>query len=326
MTTLTLNECKTFSIKPIDYDNEEAKVREHNIDILRDLLHIISNNSCLEILNSENIDCKHIYLPEEMKNFYKKHVEEVSFNTTNKKILTKIKNEYNDLMIKIKNFADRWSINEEFVKNDLLKGNDMFLLTFAKDPGKQTFHQHLAAKWLSQLPFVQNFQELPAGGKDALYIHKGIIIRGETKKNKTDEVIPKSIDFSWKYQYKDKVLQFYATHKHTKTSGGSQDNQYRDVQEFHIQAKECKDSNYCLVSITDGPYYHLNESIVKDMTKIQYLNSPLFKGERNLATNINQFANDIIPYIISWLHNNFDINEIQGEIEKLNTLKTICSF
>lgn len=327
MINLTLEECKKFQISPIDYDKEEVRVRDTNINMLYDLLAIISDCDCLEILEDKNNKFNVSELPYKFISFYEKYVGEIDESVRPQNILSKIRTEYKDLIIKIVNFADRWSYEEEFVKNELLNDNDMFLLTFAKDPGKQTFHQRHAAKWLQVIPFVENFQELPSGGKGAYYILKGSIIKGGIKKLKTDEIIPKSIDFGWEYRFKEKKLQFYATHKHTKISGGSQDNQYRDVQEFHMQAKECNDKNCCLLSITDGAYYLLNDtSVSENISKIEYLNSNLLKGERNFATNINMFAKDLIPYIIQWLELNFSNSEIQEEVQKLNILKLSCSF
>ena len=112
--------------------------------------------------------------------------------------------------------------------------------------------------------------------------------------------------------FKDKVLSFFATHKYTKDLGGSQDNQYKDVQEFHTEAKECIDNNYFLLSITDGKYYLSKESgLTQNMSKIQYLNTGRFKGDRNCATNLNNIVVDIVPVIKTWLRNNFEEDEIK---------------
>ena len=327
MIELTMNECNSFCISTIDYEKEEIKIRDKNINILYDLMSIISDDLCSSIMENKSLNFNSIELPYKLTAFYQKYIGKVDQYTKNQTIVSKIRAEYSDLIIKISNFAERWSYEEEFVKNELLNNNDMFLLTFAKDPGKQTFHQHFAAQWLSSLPFVENFIELPASGKDALFISKGCIIKGDLKKSKGNELVPKSIDFSWEYTFHNKTLKFYATHKHTKISGGSQDNQYRDVQDFHTHAKECIDCNCCLLSITDGPYYLLNDtSTAISMSKLDFLNSSVFKGRCNFATTTNLFAFDVIPRIISWLENNFDCQDISEEILKLNTLKLACAF
>lgn len=320
MVNLTISECGDFNISKINYDEEEAKIRERNINLLYDLIRIIKDNNCLEILRSDSKNYNNIKLPNKFITFYKRYYQ-YNKKTSNQKIVSIIKSEYKDLMFKVQSYSQSWLLEEDYTLNAVLT-NSMFSRTFAKDPGKQTFHQHFAAQWLTLLPFVEEFQELPSGGNNALYVYKGKIVEGKDKKKFDDKVIPKSIDFSWKYRFKDKTLNFYATHKHTKLSGGSQDNQYRDVQDFHLQAKQCIDTNLCFLSITDGPYYLLDETTLKiPTTKLKHLNSPLFKGKQNFATNIDNFIEETIIYIIKWLESNFIKEEIEEEVKKLNILK-----
>lgn len=324
MIALSLDECNNFSVSAIDYDAEEARVRERNASILYDLLEIIQDEECIAFIN--NADKKTINkatLPQIMINFYKKYVANIDEKVQNSAIISKIKGEYSSLEEKIKSFAERWDYEPEYVRS-ILFVDDIFLLNFAKDPGKQTFHQHYAAQWLRKLPFIENFNEPASGGKNALYVVNGAIIIGA---NKEEQKTGKSIDFTWEYTFKEKTLSFYATHKHTKVAGGSQDNQYKDVQQFHEQSKNCMKQNICLLSITDGPYYLTKEtSLTEDnMTKLEYLNAGIHRGDRNLATTTNLLAQDIIPVIIKWLSRNFTSAEIEEEIKKLNILKDTCT-
>ena len=100
-----------------------------------------------------------------------------------------------------------------------------------------------------------------------------------------------------------------------------QDNQYKDVQEFHTESRNCINENILLLSITDGPYYLLKETSVKKqkLTKLEYL-SKQYKGFRNLATTTNTLLNDISLFIIEWLNKNFDKSLIEEELEKIDIL------
>ena len=318
MINLTLEECKKLNFSPILYEPEENKIREFNINIIYSLIDISQDEECLNILNKK--DLNHVEIPYKLIKFYETYIEPISKYTQNKTIVSKINNEKIDFDLKINNFAERWSFDENFLKNEL-KTNELLLLTFAKDPGKQTFHQHFAAKHIKTLPLIENFKELPSGGKNALYVVNGKIVEGKDKK---DQKTGKSIDFKWEYTFKDKTLTFYATHKHTKVSGGSQDNQYKDVQEFHTESRNCIDLNTYLLSITDGLYYLSKDTTIKEqnLTKIDYLNTQ-FKGSRNLATTTNTLIRDIIPLVKNWLIKNFNKEEIKEELEKLKVLESI---
>lgn len=316
MIKLTLEECKSFKFSPIQYELEEIRIRELNVNLIYNLIDISQDENSLNILNRN--DLKNIKdIPYKLIKFYKTYIGDISEEINPKTIINKIKKEKEDLEVKIRNFAEKWSFEETYIKNEL-KTNELLLLSFVKEPGKQTFHQHFAAKYLSSLPLIENFEQLPSGGNDALYVVNGKIVKG---KDKDDQKTGKSIDFKWEYTFNGKTLAFYATHKYTKSAGGSQDNQYKDVQEFHTESRNCINENILLLSITDGPYYLLKETSVKkqNLTKLEYL-SKQYKGFRNLATTTNTLIKDISIFIIQWLMINFDKKQIEEEIEKINNL------
>lgn len=318
MILLTIDECKNFVFSPIEYDSEETKIREVNANLVYGLIDISQDEKCMSYLSSKQI--KNIDLPYKLKSFYETYIDKINPKTESKTIISKIKSEIDDFDKKIFNFAERWSFEEEFLKN-VLKTNELLLLTFAKDPGKQTFHQHYAAKYITKLPLIENFSELSSGGRKALYIVNGKIIEGKDKK---DQKTGKSIDFRWEYTFKNKTLTFYATHKHTKISGGSQDNQYKDVKEFHEASRNCINPNIYLLSITDGSYYLSKDTSIKEqeLTKIDYLNAQ-FKGSQNLATTTNTLMADILPLVEKWLKINFSITDIKEELDKIKILKDV---
>lgn len=316
MIKLTLEECKSFKFSPIQYELEEIRIRELNVNLIYNLIDISQDENSLNILNrndSQNIKD----IPYKLIKFYQTYIGTISEEVNPKTIINKIKKEKEDLEVKIRNFAEKWSFEEKYIMNEL-KTNELLLLSFVKEPGKQTFHQHFAVKYLSTLPLIENFEQLPSGGNEALYVVNGKIVKG---KDKDDQKTGKSIDFKWEYTFNGKNLTFYATHKYTKSAGGSQDNQYKDVQEFHTESRNCINENILLLSITDGPYYLLKETSVKkqNLTKLEYL-SKQYKGFRNLATTTNTLIKDISIFIIQWLTINFDKNLIEEEIEKINNL------
>lgn len=154
---------------------------------------------------------------------------------------------------KIANWAARNSLEPEFVRYKVLT-DDTFALHFAKDPGRQSLHQKVAARHIRDvIPLVEKFKALSSGGPDAEYVVNGMVVNGATWKTIQGE--GKSIDFRWSLTREGKVFTVYATHKHTKDEGGSQDNQHADVRLFLEAAQRCADPNVLFIAICDGPYY-----------------------------------------------------------------------
>ena len=195
----------------------------------------------------------------------------------------------NQLLVKIDAFCEKFNLDVDFVKNKIIN-DDLFILHFIKDPQKQSFHQGLAFNYLKRITGFYNAVLLPSNGSEALYVSNGNVLSG---KNLTTSNIGKSIDFRW--DVKDntgKTITCYATHKHTKTAGGSQDNQFRDVESFIKQAQYCNSKSIYFFAICDGAYYktHYNNS----SSKIEYLNSTYKTGAGRIATLT---INDIEDFI-----------------------------
>lgn len=250
------------------------------------------------------------------------HQDDINLIYENKIREARIKNikaVYDDTetKLKVKNFAERFDYDEALVWKRM---NDdfMFALTFAKDPGRQTIHQTIAADYIKKLPTIDQFEILPAGGNKALYCCDGNVVG----KDKIGDKAIKSIDFKWTYIFKNKELMFYATHKHTDGAGGAQDNQFNDVVNFQENAKKCNEKNIFLLSITDGEYYMgtYNKNGTIYGNKIEFLDTA-FRGRRNAATNSNGLLKKIIPILIEWLYDNFEEFEIIDEIKRLDELE-----
>lgn len=224
-----------------------------------------------------------------------------------------------DLQLKIQNFANRYGLSKKFVINKIMNDNS-FAIVFAKEPGRQNFHENCAAEFIRSLPLVESFSVLPKGGSGALYIVRDI---GVAKDRAGDS---KSIDFKWNYRYGGRELAFYATHKYTKDGGGSQDNQLNDVFHFHENARSIVDKNVFFFSITDGKYYESvftkdSTSALNRWTKIDYINNR-YSGTRNRAVDSASLLYGMAGVILDWLRYLSKSMEIPvGEVNKVREIQ-----
>lgn len=240
--------------------------------------------------------------------------DEAEKNQLNENVESLLSN-LNDQMLqtRIHNFAEKYNLNPQFVLQKIIDDN-IFALCFTKEPSKQTFHQSQAAKFIKKLPLIEDFKTLPAGGKEALYVIKGNVLKGKELSTTTHG---KSIDFYWTFKLKGKKIEFYATHKHTRTSGGSQDNQYNDVLDFLENASYCFSKDKFFFAITDGPYYLQPNKKLEDMHKIEYMNT-IHNGKRCKATTVNKLLYYVAIELKRWLlANRLEKEPILNEIETI---------
>lgn len=180
----------------------------------------------------------------------------------------------------------------DYVVNRLFS-DDLFILHFIKDPQKQSFHQKAALEYLAKVPMVSKAIQLPSSGSNALYVINGQLIFGYQI---TTSQLGKSIDFKWEYVDKDGVVvNCYATHKHTKVAGGTQDNQFKDVINFFENSSKYsnhKNGSNFFYAICDGQYYQNPYGGFK--SKIEYLNSTYKTNSSRIhATSINDLENHL---------------------------------
>ena len=122
---------------------------------------------------------------------------------------------------------------------------------------------------------------MPAGGNNAIYLTNGKILKGGLLKNQSKDI--KSIDFVWNCGN----LTFYASHKYKEISGGAQDNQYKDIQDFLNHARDCNEKNTMFLAICDGDYYLQKDSKTGDETKIKRLQR-LTDNKTSFVLRINE--------------------------------------
>ena len=119
------------------------------------------------------------------KDKYKTQIQENLKNVINEL-------ETKNLKLKISNWANKFGYSFNEIKEKIIN-DEVFRCVFAKDPAKQNLYQNLASKYISSLDIVENFKVLPAGGKDAVYLTNGKILKGNLLKNQSKDI--KSIDF-----------------------------------------------------------------------------------------------------------------------------------
>lgn len=157
----------------------------------------------------------------------------------------------------VDNFAELLGLSPEVLWHWLCT-NQLAATQFAKNPTKQTKHQEVAGAWLRVLPLVRDFRILPQAGPDALYVKAGRVLSGEQLVNKATT---KSIDFTWEMSLPGgPVLRFYAAHKCTGGSGGSQELQFRDLLEFcheaaQLQFESRTGTGIRFLALADGDFY-----------------------------------------------------------------------
>jgi hypothetical protein len=206
-----------------------------------------------------------------------------------KKIRENIKELRNNIsdrsvMLKVKNWADKYDLEFNFVKHKVFT-DDIFALNFVKDPGRQNFHENIAAYALESLANIQDFKLLPKGGKNAKVINHGMLVSLEQSRESISN--PKTIDFEWKLKTESgRIITCYASHKYTKDKGGSQDNQFNDLKSFMQHAYQNNQNDILFFAICDGNYYQQRDRTT-NMSKIEELNASFYKENKVKATTIN---------------------------------------
>lgn len=207
---------------------------------------------------------------------------------------------------KIENWAFRFGLEPEFVRYKVIT-DETFAIHFAKDPAKQSFHQKVASEHIKRnIPLIHSFKCLPALGDDAQYINGGFVVSGKQIHAFTS-YHGKSIDFSWLYRIGEKELVAYATHKHTKQEGGSQDNQFNDVKSFLVESMKCKSPDLIFFAICDGEYYRRPSS--RGVSRIAELSRD-YPGGRTRVCSIDDLPKLWGMVIVDWAkHHNIEIPE-----------------
>lgn len=188
--------------------------------------------------------------------------------------------EKGELDTKINNFSNLFGFDSEQIRHEIVN-NEIVAALFAKNPNKQNFYEKTASDYISELPGVKSFINL---GNNA----KGLVSGGVLPQNELVKMgvysEAKTIDFEWMF----KGYTFYASHKHTNQSGGSQDSAYKELQTFIEHANKSTVDKQIFLAIADGPFYQRLNGKAR-MTRIDRLKE-LSNKERVFACTINEIG------------------------------------
>ena len=180
------------------------------------------------------------------KDIYKEDIK-IAVQTNMKEVKELLLKKDKDLLKKIEDFAEKYLIEEEYIKEKILVKESISLAMFSKEPTKQNIFEKIASGFISKIEGVKNFQKLP---NTSHYVCNGVVIKKEDLKQYPKA---KTIDFTWKFS----KFTIYCSHKYTKDSGGAQDNQYKDLQGFIEECRDNKKTDVVFIAIADGEYYQM---------------------------------------------------------------------
>ena len=142
---------------------------------------------------------------------------------------------------RIRSFANKYGLDQIVIKRKILS-DDIFALTFVKDPVQQNVYMECAIEHLKSLNLVRNFKHLSRS-----YHHYKFVRDGVVSSIRFDDST--KLDFEWDTK-KNKV---YAMHTFSNNSGGNQNNKLKKVKEFLENCEGNNDSIFIL--ICDGTFY-----------------------------------------------------------------------
>ena len=176
-----------------------------------------------------------------------KVIEKQLFLESKANVLNELNAKDKGIEQRIKTFCENFGEDplkvEQKIRND-----PMFAAHFAKKPKGMGFHEKVAGEWLNETLGLE-VTTLPKSGKNALYVTSDGVI---TKINEGETPPSKSLDFMWE---KNGII-FYAMHKYTEQSGGSQDNQFNEMKKTLQNFQRASNPTKRLIIIVDGPYYN----------------------------------------------------------------------
>lgn len=172
-----------------------------------------------------------ILVEQEKINNRKKNIEQVKLD------LQSTGAAYNDIIIKIKNFIDRF--DGMFLEQDIIQkilNDDAFAAMFAKDPTKQNISEKMCSDYIG-------IKRAPQSGKNCIrFTDTGDIVSSKKEGGckSVDFILPEGV---------------YATQKYTgANTGGAQDNQFDDVVAFLKNGS----IHHKVAAIVDGWYWEDN--------------------------------------------------------------------
>ena len=97
---------------------------------------------------------------------------------------------------KINNFCRRFDIERDRVEAEI-RNNDVVAALFAPDPSKQNIYEKIAADFISCIPGVSDFRNLP--NNELVVLNGGVQLKRDLM-NRGGVADAKTIDFKWRYR------------------------------------------------------------------------------------------------------------------------------
>ena len=198
------------------------------------------------------------------KEAYKKNVEDVSRHVST-----------GSLDKKIDNFCNQHDLDRKDVIKEI---NNSYIVAacFAVNPNKQNLYEKEAAKFISRIDGVIDFKNL---SNNAKCVSNGGVSSKQELSDRGEVSTAKTIDFEWTYG----GWTFFASHKYTKQSGGTQDTAYKDLQSFIKESAPTTLKKVHFVAIADGDFYQ-QEDPQAGKLKIDRLKSLAFSKQVHACT------------------------------------------
>lgn len=223
-----------------------------------------------------------------------------------------------DLLQKIKSYADRYGLVEQYVYDKLLLWDeDMFFNGFEKDPWRQNIYEILQLEFMKKIELETSLiswvKKLSSSGKEAKYLKKWEIVNLK----KVDRWDLKSLDFYWYYEFWNRRLEFYTTCKYTQDEWWAQDNQANDVYTTYKEARNLEDINLFFIALVDGEYYYRQKWWGKNF--FDYLNGQS-NGNRCICVDSRGIFGIIKKEILNRLCSQPFNKDIETEKERISQI------
>ena len=182
-------------------------------------------------------------------------VRKYSITTHNEKIY----DDCNNFLIKINNYSHNFSLSRNYLIRRLKEDETFasnFIIDFKKQNPYEPFVENYFAFLETKLDLISDFKHLPVSGPTAQYVYNGLICDESIKTSV--QITPPSVDFVWKYSFKNKCMKFYASHKYTQGTGTAQKNQMRELETF---------LDHSLQSASTNNQYFLTKSLFDKASK-----------------------------------------------------------
>lgn len=305
---ITKEELLNYNFPPkIDFNYEENRLRLRNINQLQRFLRNVTEYPYI-ISDYEGMK------PVDFKSKYVKL-------TNNEKIHDDCKN----FIVKLNNYCENFNISRNYLIKKLLNDEafaSSFIVDFKKQNPYEPFVENYFAFLDKDIKLIHNFMHLPVSGAHAKYVYNGLICGEDMKKSV--KITPPSVDFIWEYHFKDKKMNFYASHKYTQGSGTAQKNQMKDLEHFLDHSLQSASPNDYFIALMDGNYYtdypYPNYVDNPKPKIIEHIKDTKQNKKCKVCTSIN-LIETLIELIEKWLMEKFTIEEIKEEFEKLEIIK-----